>query len=65
VQTSAAIKVHQWINQFKLELYQVRLEVFTVTNMKVAVFWDVALCSLVDTDRGGVHHTDDGGSKLL
>jgi hypothetical protein len=42
---------------------------------KMAVFWDVALCSLVDTDccfRGayylhhlGDHHSDVGGSKHL
>jgi hypothetical protein len=39
--------------------------------MKMAVFWDVAPCSLVDTDRrfrGAYylyHQSHDGGSKLL
>jgi hypothetical protein len=43
--------------------------------MKIAVFWDVAPCSLVDTDgrfRGAycLHHQsddrlDDGGSNLI
>jgi hypothetical protein len=33
-------------------------EVLTVMNMKIAVFWNVALGSLGD-------HPDDGGSKLL
>jgi hypothetical protein len=28
-----------------------RSEVLTATSMKMAVFWDVAPCSLVDTDR--------------
>jgi hypothetical protein len=28
----------------------VRFEVLTATIMKMAVFWDVAPCSLVDTD---------------
>jgi hypothetical protein len=29
----------------------VRFEVLTVTNMQMAVFWDVALCSLVDVSE--------------
>jgi hypothetical protein len=29
----------------------VRYEVLTATGMKKAIFWDVAPCSLVDTDR--------------
>jgi hypothetical protein len=42
--------------------------------MKIAVFWDVAPCSLVDIDRrfigaywvqGAGEQGDDGGSKLL
>jgi hypothetical protein len=33
----------------------------------MAVFWDVAPCSMVDIDRSfrGAHRPDDGGSKLL
>jgi hypothetical protein len=58
-----------------------RLPTFYATwrfiTMKMAVFWDVTPCSLVDTDQcfrgsyclhhhGGVtHHPDYGGSKLL
>jgi hypothetical protein len=39
--------------------------------MKMAVFWDVALCSLVDTDiseelnASVSYHPDDGDSKIL
>jgi hypothetical protein len=36
--------------------YFVRFQVLTVASMKMTVFWDVALCSLV---------ADDGGSKHL
>jgi hypothetical protein len=49
----------------------VRFHVLTETGMKMAVFWDVAPCSLVDTDRhfrGAYclqHRTDNGGSKVL
>jgi hypothetical protein len=28
-----------------------RFEVLKVTSMKMAVFWDVAPCSLIDIDR--------------
>jgi hypothetical protein len=31
-------------------MHSVRFEDVTVTSMKAAVFWDVAHCSLVDTD---------------
>jgi hypothetical protein len=35
-----------------------------VTSMKMAVFWDVTLCSLIDTDRHfSVYCPGDGGSK--
>jgi hypothetical protein len=42
----------------------VRFEVLMVMSMKMVVFWDVAPCSLVDTDphfRGAycLHHQDD------
>jgi hypothetical protein len=30
--------------------------------MKMAIFWDVTPCSLVEMMN---HHPDDGGSKLL
>jgi hypothetical protein len=41
----------------------VRFEVLTETNIKIATFWGVASCDLVDTDRrfGGaccLHHAD-------
>jgi hypothetical protein len=38
----------------------VRFEVFTAASMKMAVFWVLARCSLVEGDR-----PDDGGSKHL
>jgi hypothetical protein len=51
-----------------------RFQILTATSMEMAVFWDVAQCSLVDIDkrfRGAycLHHhvvdLDDGGSKLI
>jgi hypothetical protein len=38
------------------------------TSMKIGVFWDVAMCSLVDTDRSFRraycrHHQGDGNMK--
>jgi hypothetical protein len=48
---------------------RVRFDVLMVMSMKMAVFWDVAPCSLVDIDRcfRGAYsfHHQDGGSKLL
>jgi hypothetical protein len=47
----------------------VGFEVLTAVNMKIAVFWVVAPCSLVEVyqrfrgDQG--HRPDDGGSKDL
>jgi hypothetical protein len=38
-----------------VEIITIQFQVLTMTSMKMAFFWDVALCSLVD----------DGGSKLL
>jgi hypothetical protein len=43
----------------------VRFQALMATNMRTAVFWDVAPCSLVDTDqrfRGAycLHHQGDG-----
>jgi hypothetical protein len=38
----------------------VRFQVLTAASMKMAVFWVVAPCSLVD-----VYRRDDGGSKYL
>jgi hypothetical protein len=43
----------------KVKPYVVRFQVLTATNMKMAVFWDIAPCSLIDIDP------DDGGSKYL
>jgi hypothetical protein len=34
----------------KMRYKKVRFEVLTVTSMKMTTFWDVASCSLVDTD---------------
>jgi hypothetical protein len=51
--------------------FYVRFLVLTATSKRMAVFWDVALSSLVDIDasfRGGHclrHHPGDGGSKFL
>jgi hypothetical protein len=28
-----------------------RFQVLTATNVKIVLFWDIALCSLVDTER--------------
>jgi hypothetical protein len=42
-----------------------------MANLKMAAFWDIALCSLIDVDRhfGGAyclhHHSDEGGSMNL
>jgi hypothetical protein len=45
----------------------VRFQVLTAASMKITVFWDVALCSLVEIDwcfRGASGHCPDvGGSK--
>jgi hypothetical protein len=35
----------------ELRLMKLRFQVVTATSMKMAVFWDVAPCSLIDTDR--------------
>jgi hypothetical protein len=40
----------------------VRFQVLTVVNMKMAVFWVVAPCSLVEVYH---HFRGDGGSKHL
>jgi hypothetical protein len=50
---------------------QVRFQVLTATNLQMTVFWDVALCCVVEIDRRfeGVyclhHQGDGGGSKLF
>jgi hypothetical protein len=55
----------------KLELqYLVRLDISTVTSMKMAAFWDDTLHSLVDIDRRFrgtyfLYHLDYGVSKIL
>jgi hypothetical protein len=43
--------------------YYVGFEVFTAVSMKMAVFWIVAPCSLVELYQG--NRPDDGGSKDL
>jgi hypothetical protein len=35
----------------KNQCFMVRFQVLAATSMKMAVFWDVAPCSLLDTDR--------------
>jgi hypothetical protein len=55
------------------QIYMVRIQVLTVTSMKMAVLRDVALRSLVDIERRFrgtcLHHQsdrpEDGSSKLL
>jgi hypothetical protein len=32
-------------------LYWVRFQVLTATSMRMVAFWDVAPCSVIDTDR--------------
>jgi hypothetical protein len=55
----------------QIVLHQMRFEVLTAVNMKMAVLWAIVPCSLVDVYRhfrGAycLHHQgDDGGSKLL
>jgi hypothetical protein len=48
----------------RIEENVVRIEVLTVASMKITDFWDVAPCSLVETDRH-FRGPDDGGSKHL
>jgi hypothetical protein len=45
----------------------VGFEVLTAVSTKMAVFWVVAPCSLVEVYQrfGGPHRPDDGGSKDL
>jgi hypothetical protein len=48
-------------------------QVLTATNVKIAIVWDVALRSLIDTERRfkesyllhHLHHPDDGDSKVI
>jgi hypothetical protein len=39
------------IGRVKKLIYLVRLQVLMAANMKMTVIWDVALCSLIETDR--------------
>jgi hypothetical protein len=53
--------------QFLQVVRQFRFHVLTVANMKVALFWDVASCSLIDTDRHfrGTYCLHHQSSKLI
>jgi hypothetical protein len=44
--------VNKYIHKFYLK-YIVRVQVLTVTNMNMTVFWRVALCSLVEAGMMG------------
>jgi hypothetical protein len=44
-----------------VSLCYIRFQVLPGTNIKIVVFWDVAKCSLVDTDVD----PKNGGSKLV
>jgi hypothetical protein len=43
----------------------VGFEVLTALSMKIAVFWVVAACSLLEVYQRFRGHHDDGGSKDL
>jgi hypothetical protein len=49
--TSPMFKYIVSISESDATLYWVRFQVVTVLSMKMAVFGDVALCSLVDIDQ--------------
>jgi hypothetical protein len=52
----------------RTERVKVGFEVLTAVSMKIAVFWVVAPCSLVEVYqrfRGPCDRPDDGGSKDL
>jgi hypothetical protein len=53
-----------------VKLFKVKFKVLTAASVKMAVFWDVPPCRLVEIDgrfRGACCHEwpDDGGSKDL
>jgi hypothetical protein len=50
-----------------LNIIWMRFQVLTAANMNMTVFWDVALCSLVQVYLRfrGAYCPDDGGSKRL
>jgi hypothetical protein len=50
----------------KSQMAWLRIEVLTVTSMKMAVFWVVVPCSLMEVPRMQItHFPDNGGSKHL
>jgi hypothetical protein len=57
------------VHLFRNYIYEIGFEVLTAVSTKMAVFWVVAPCSLVEVYqrfRGSCclhHHGDDGGSK--
>jgi hypothetical protein len=58
----------QWDNFNFYIIFSVRFQVLTTTNMKMAVFWDIAPCALVfDRRFKGAYCDlpDDRGSKHL
>jgi hypothetical protein len=52
---------------FEKNIFIVRFRVLTSASMTVRVFWDVALCSLVEVDRRfrAMNHPNNGGSTYL
>jgi hypothetical protein len=55
----------------KLNICDMRFQVLMAASMKITVFWDVVLCSILETDRRFTdayclhHQGNDGGSKHL
>jgi hypothetical protein len=44
-------KQSQYESHSNLEIYLVKFQVLMAASMNMTVFWDVALCSLVETDQ--------------
>jgi hypothetical protein len=45
------LRIHRRENLKSYFIYFVRFQVLTAPSMKLAVFWDVAPCNLVEIDR--------------
>jgi hypothetical protein len=55
-------------NILRVKVKHVGFQVLTAVSMKIAIFWVVAPCSLVEVYRrfrGAGHRPHDGGSKHL
>jgi hypothetical protein len=64
------IHVAQGKGSIKCGNFSMKFQVPTVMSTNIAVFWDVAPCSPVNTDlcfrkANCFHHPDDGDSQLL